>query len=395
MKTVVLSDISREAGGLFYSVRALSKGLRECGEEIEVISPLRRYTMEDLAEWAPLKVQLYKGYGPLLFSFHLRSLLREAAPEIIHLHGIWRDEQWASLQAQNKLGSKIIISPRGMLDPWAVQNSAWKKRLVSWLFAEASLRNATVLHALCESEYTSMRKYGLKNPIAVIPNGFDVPDNPGGHLEHAGLRQMLFVSRLHPKKGLPNLLEAWAELRRKSNREFGWQLVIAGWDQGGHLQELQKQCSELHLSWKEDLRENQYEFSPLDVIFVGSKYGKGKEMLMRSADGFILPSFSEGLPMAVLEAWAYAVPVVMTPQCNIPEGFDAAAALRVEPEVQSLSAGLTRFFALSDEERHTMGENGRQLLLEKFTWPVIAREMQKVYHWCVSGGELPSCVRLD
>jgi poly(glycerol-phosphate) alpha-glucosyltransferase len=199
------------------------------------------------------------------------------------------------------------------------------------------------MRALCESEAESFRKFGLKKPIVIIPNGIDLPEEEHVEVERlkvdkGGKKTLLFLGRVHPKKGLTNLIRAFKQALddRPSSLDVPWQLVIAGWDQGGHEAELMKLCEELGLSFSHKMHKNHKGSdqaldarpSTLDseVVFWGPAFGDDKKSLLRSADAFILPSFSEGLPMSVLEAWAHGLPVVMTPECNLPEGFAADAS---------------------------------------------------------------------
>jgi glycosyltransferase involved in cell wall biosynthesis len=131
------------------------------------------------------------------------------------------------------------------------------------------------------------------------------------------------------------------------------------------------------------------------VAFIGPVYGNEKRDVLLQADAFVLPSGSEGLPMAVLEAWSYGLPVVMTPQCNLPEGFEAGAAIEVEPDTNSIAKGLASLFSLSASDRARMGANGRRLVESKFNWPDMACEMMCVYRWIQGAGEQPACVRMD
>jgi poly(glycerol-phosphate) alpha-glucosyltransferase len=118
----------------------------------------------------------------------------------------------------------------------------------------------------------------------------------------------------------------------------------------------------------------------------------GKEECYRACDAVVLPSLSEGLPMGVLEAWAHGKPVLMTPQCNLPEGFAAGAALRVEGSVAGMEAGLRTLWGMSRNELAGMGERGRDLVARRFAWGNIAREMKGVYEWILGGGPRPGCV---
>lgn len=372
MNAWVLSGVSRNEGGLFYSVRWLSQALLRAGVDTRLVSHIDEYTQEDLPLWHPLEVELHPGCGPLLSSARLRNILRGSSAELLHVHGIWLDRQWAALQWQKKTGRPVVVSPRGMLDPWAVQNSVWKKKLVGVLFANESLRRASCIHALCQSEADSIRAYGLKTSIAIIPNGVELPKVEPA-MEREGKKKLLFLGRIHPKKGLMELISGWAK-----SHPADWELLIAGWDDGGHLAGLEQQAADLSI-------EN-------SISFLGAQYGNEKEALLRSVDAFILPSFSEGLPMSVLEAWSYGLPVVMTDFCNIPSGFNAGAALKIDPEAGSITRGLRELSDMSDADLVTMGAKGRMLVEENFTWGKIAQDMKAVYEWCL-GGEKPACIQ--
>lgn len=365
MDVAVLSTVSRNAGGLFYSVRWLSKALAKQGCSPKIFSPIDGFSQEDLPHWEPLPVELFPVFGPLKTSVNLRKALAASKAELIHVHGIWSDSQWAAAQIQAKKGIPVVVSPRGMLDPWAVQNSAWKKRLVEKLFARNALEKATCIHALCRSEADAVRQYGLKNPIAVLPNAVELPKLTDKTTHEK--KTLLFLGRIHPKKGLKELIEAW------NQTPSDWQLKIAGWDDGGHEAGLKSIAGE-------------------SVEFIGPQHGEAKDRLLRSVDAFILPSFSEGLPMSVLEAWSYRLPVLMTDFCNLPEGFEAEAAIRIEPDADSIAAGLKQLFSLPDSGLNDLAVNGRKLVEARFTWPKVAEQMKQVYEWCIGGGDPPECV---
>jgi poly(glycerol-phosphate) alpha-glucosyltransferase len=129
------------------------------------------------------------------------------------------------------------------------------------------------------------------------------------------------------------------------------------------------------------------------VIFTGPAFGDAKDALLRRADAFILPSFSEGLPMSVLEAWSYGLPVLMTEHCNIPEGFADNAAIRIGTDVESIAEGMRHLFRPPSSVLRSLGLNGRALVEERFTWPQVAAQMKEVYEWVLGGGAKPGCVR--
>ncbi len=382
MKIGVSCSVDRSAGGLFFAVSSLCKALHARGAEVSVFGADRGFGEEDRAVWNPVPVETYRAYGPLGTSFRFRGMLEASGAQLVHQHGLWLDDQWAASQWQKRTGRPLVISPHGMLDPWALRNSAWKKQLVRRLFADESLRRTTCIHALCRSELESIRACGLRNPVAVVPNGVELPDlrpETAPADSQPPVRRLLFLGRIHPKKGLRELLEAWSRTQAPWRSE--WRLVIAGWDDGGYEEGLKGFAREHGLAGS--------------VEFAGPCFGGEKDALLRSAGAFILPSFSEGLPMSVLEAWSYGLPVVMTGFCNLPEGFAAEAALRIEPTPQSIADGLDRLAALSRDERLAMGRRGRGLVEREFSWPTIAQRMLSVYEWCMAGGGLPSCMELE
>ena len=179
-------------------------------------------------------------------------------------------------------------------------------------------------------------------------------------------------------------------MQKESGVAVEWVLAIAGWDQGGHENELKSVATSLELPWK-DLRDPG-SAEAASLIFTGPQFNEAKQACYHHSDGFILPSLSEGLPMVVLEAWAWNLPALITPECNLPEGYAANAAIRIEPDSKSIAEGLRDFFAMHPDERAAMGQRGRTLVQAKFTWQTIAREMRVLYEWMLGGGERPACL---
>jgi poly(glycerol-phosphate) alpha-glucosyltransferase len=386
---LLTASISRQAGGLLGAVKALTENLSACGCDVEVFSVGDVFSAEDRCLWNASTITLATPLGPRSFGFgrELSGALRQANLDVIHTHGLWMYPSIAGMRWQAALKRPLVVSPHGMLDPWAVRHSALKKRLAGWLYENAHLRRAACLHALCEAELEAIRSYGLVNPVAVIPNGVDLPQRddlmpPPGWAECVphDARVLLFLGRIHPKKGLVSLLHGWQQASAQG-KGTPWHLVIAGWDQGNHQAELQALARQLGLNGS--------------VHFVGPQFHEEKDRSFARADAFILPSFSEGLPMAVLEAWSFGLPVWMTPGCNLPEGFAAGAARKMAPDAESIASELERLFALSDGELRAMGRRGRDLVEQRFTWPRAAARMVEVYAWVLGQGPKPDCVNTD
>ncbi len=248
-----------------------------------------------------------------------------ADADLAHLHALWMYNSLVISEWAQKRKRPYLITPNGMLDPWAVRNSGWKKRIAFALYERKCLHNAACIQVNSEAELDSVRAFGLRNPVCIIPNGIDLPESsertqappPWAQQVPTGNKVLLYLGRLHPKKGVVNLLNAWGQVIASD----GWTLAIAGWDQLNHESELRKLAADLNLG---------------QVVFLGPQFGGAKSLCYQHCDAFILPSFSEGLPMTILESWSYSKPVLMTSACNLPQGFAQQAAIQIEPSAIAL-----------------------------------------------------------
>ena len=453
MKTLcVLESVSRADGGIFEAERALQCALAEReGVDVRVVGVRDEFTEADAAKWGSLRPRVAALRGPAGFGYApgLAGLL-DADVDLAYAATLWKYPSWAVLNWQKKTRKPVVAAPHGSLDAWALNNSRWKKRLAAWLFKDEQLRRATCFRALCAAEADAIRAYGLRQRIEVVPNGVELVEKLTTEDTESteGRRRLLFLGRIHPKKGLVGALRAWADIRNSASAirdSAEWQFVIAGWDQGGHEGELRALCADLGLKTavgttkdtnshenirpritrictdgqqgdaqgtcagdsEPDLLTSKLADAPVseslirsasgpasaldarpsslvssaaaDVLFYGPAFGEEKEALLRSADAFILPSFSEGLPMSVLEAWSYGLPVVMTPECNLPEGFASDAALEIRSGEGSFQAGMRTLIEMTDRERAAMGMRGRRLVEDRFTWSKVAVQMKALY----------------
>lgn len=382
----VTASLSRTGGGLSEAVRALSHAFQRAGRvETHALGVADPDFATDRALWRGIATTGLAAAGPRAFAYapRLADHLEQIEPDVVHVHGLWTYPSFAGARWAHANGRPLVISPHGMLDAWAMARSRLKKRLAWIAFQKAALKRASCLHALCDAEADAIRATGLSNPICIAPNGVDLPP-PAADGEAAtwakelrpGEKALVFLGRIHPKKNLPALMRAMADLPDRR----GWRLVVAGWDQGGHEAELRATAHALGLADA--------------VSFVGPQFGAEKIATLRAADAFVLPSLSEGQPMAVLEAWSCAAPVLMTPQCNLPEGFAAGAAIAAEPDEAGLREGMRTLFRLDDEERARIGRRGLQLVESRFAWSASAQRLSDVYRWLCEGGDAPECVRL-
>jgi glycosyltransferase involved in cell wall biosynthesis len=306
------------------------------------------------------------------------------APDLLHVHGLWRAPNRLAARVQGQLPS--VVTPHGMLDPWALAQHRLRKKLLWWAYERRFLHHAAALQALCPAERQTLRHLGIVAPIALIPNGVALPDPAAQSTDSLppvvwastvppGEHVLLFLGRLHHKKGIQPLLQAWHTLATEATRA-GWWLAFVGYGDDGQL--------ERHLRAE-----------PVDRAFVfGPVFAEAKAAVLRAASAFVLPSYSEGLPMAALEAMAYELPCLLSEACNLAEAFSAGAALHAEPDPPALADSIRQLFALHASSRASMGAAGYALVRDQFSWPVVAQQTRQLYDWILGYGECPDFVDL-
>jgi poly(glycerol-phosphate) alpha-glucosyltransferase len=311
----------------------------------------------------------------------MASALMESCPDVVHQHGLWIYPSLAGRQWKRKTGKVHIITPQGMLEPWVMKHHQWRKKVIWHIFEESNLQETDCINVNSDTELKHLRDLGLKTPVCIVPNGVDIPANrrsatppPWADTWPVDVKVLLYLGRLHSKKGVKELVRAWEQARSESSGQQ-WRLAIIGWDQVGYGEELNQLISEKGLAEQ--------------VRWFGPAFGEIKEAALRSADAFVLPSFSEGLPMAVLEAWAYGLPVIMTRECNLEVGFTVGAAIEVRPEIESIAQGITRLWTLPESDLEFMGKCGFALVEERYTWPKVAADLMSVYKWFLGQGDRP------
>lgn len=385
---LLTSSLSSRGGGVFEAIRSLAPAIHRPPDIEMKVFGLADGSETTAPAIAHLPVAAFPVSGPRFFGFScgVGPALRASQIDLLHVHGLWTYPSVAALTWHARTQAPYVVSPHGMLDPWALRNSGWKKTIAKMLYEHAHLKRAACIHALCEAEYRAIRNLGLTNPVCVIPNGTEMdlppPSRPPAwrSILPDDAKILLYLGRIHPKKGLHHVLRAVAEMLQSNPVEAAaWHIVIAGWDQGGYEAELRQLCAALGVT--------------RHVHFIGPQFGAHKHETICAADAFVLPSVSEGLPVAPLEAMARSLPVLMTVECNIPEAAEAQAAIETSPDVAGLVCGLEALFSLSSERRREMGANGRRLVERQFTWELASQRMEAVYRWLLGSGPLPECVR--
>ncbi|WP_269527012.1 glycosyltransferase [Coraliomargarita parva] len=362
-----VSSLSVQTGGPARSVSALASELARRSDASVSLVRSSMLPPDELKIASGLELGILKGK---YVRFDERKLYGSDF-DVMHSHGLWLPFNHAVAKLA---GQHHVLSPRGMLEPWALNNSRMKKKLAWLLYEKCDLRRVWAFHATAHSEAESIRRLGFVQPIAVIPNGVELPE--ARKLKPAKRSQKktaLFLSRIHPKKGILMLLDAWAKLAPE-----GWRLVIAGNDDCNHLRVVGARIRSL------DLLET--------VELAGPLFGEDKEAAYRGADLFVLPSYSENFGIVVAEALGYGLPVLTTTGCPWQELSTEGCGWWVEPNPTGVFEGLSGALSTSSETLMAMGARGRRLVEEKYQWPGIAERMAQFYDWLLNGGKQPDFV---
>jgi glycosyltransferase involved in cell wall biosynthesis len=263
-----------------------------------------------------------------------------------------------------------------MLAPGALRYRGWKKRLAWPLYQERDLGAAEVIHVTSTDEARSVRQMGCFQPIAVIPNGVAVPPVVPGPHPLRPRRRALFLSRIHPIKGILTLVSAWAHVR-----PHGWELLIAGPDFDGHRAEVEALVRRERLS---------------EVITISDPVTDDEKWkVFAESDLFVLPTVTENFGIVVAEALASGVPVITTTGAPWEAVATNGCGWWIEPGVEALRSALEEATTMTDSQRHELGRKGRAYVAREFSWQHIAQDMREVYRWMVDGGQAPGSMRLD
>ena len=374
----VVPSIENEASGPSYSVTRLAEAQAGLGLSVGVYS-LAGTPRDELREgvrWRSFSASLtgVPVLSQLDFSHDLRLALDAAAGEgaLLHVHGLWRMPNVYPGRSVRRHDAPLVLSPRGMLGAAALTFSERRKRLF-WQLAQAgAVARVRCFHATSDAEVADIRAFGLTAPVAVIPNGVDLPARPPqGPRE----REVLHLGRIHPKKGIDRLLQAWALVAPEMP---GWRLRIVGPSEGGHTAELEALARRLSLGDR--------------VRFEGPLYGTDKQEAYRRAALFVLPTRNENFGMVVAEALAQGTPVISTKGAPWQGLGTERCGWWIDHGPTLMAATLREALTTPPEGLAAMGTRGREWMARDFGWETLAARMAEVYAWCQGHGERPHCV---
>ena len=379
MKVIqIVPGILDEASGTSHSVPGLCQAL--ANKEIDLELHVNNGHKPGGASYKFYAHGCWNWPPRLDWSPKMSRAAREAArgADILHSHGLWNMANIYSGWAVRGTACRLVISPRGTLSYHAMSFSRWKKTIIYHLWQRRVLNHAACFHATSQAEYEAIRGIGLSAPVALIPNGIDVPDiGPRFSGKRKRMRRLLFLGRITPIKKIDNLLKAWLAIQEQHP---DWELHITGVDDRGHESQMKMLAKQLGVE---------------RVTFTGPVYGKDKTRAFLEADLFVLPSCSENFGMAVAETLAHGVPAIVTKGAPW-EGLDAQdCGWWIEIGVEPLIECLKDVFRQTRESLSRRGANGRKWMERDYSWTMVGDRMLMTYNWLLHGGAVPKWVRLE
>jgi glycosyltransferase involved in cell wall biosynthesis len=379
----IVPSVIKESSGPSYSILSICKNLANSNLDVKLLAldwaPIKlppKFLLTFKMGWMPRRL----GQSPKLYSY----LLEEASSkriDILHNHGMWQMNSLYPGWVSKKTSTKLIVSPRGTFSKWAMKNGSFAKKFFWILLQRPSLNNTICFHATSESEYEDIRRLGFRQPVAIIPNGIDMPSL--SEKKSIKSRTLLFLGRIHPVKGLDLLLNSWKEVQ-----DFfpEWQLIIVGSDddyygKSGYLKKMTDLSIRLGLE---------------RVYFIGELKGEEKFKAYIDAELFILPSHSENFGVTVAEALSYGTPVIASHGTPWKEIQSRNAGWWVSNDIESLSLCLKSALSSSSSELTSMGDQGREWMENEFSWKQISQKMLETYEWLSDKNQpIPEWVKID
>jgi len=379
----VTEGIELSLGGTTQFIISLCDALYDKGFQAEIWAPKRSDADISLKNKIVIR-QFEIGMPKFMYrckNFYTSLKNLNPKPALIHQHGLWLDPYRVAAKFARQYKIPHIISLHGMLEPWSLKRSQWKKRLAWLAFQGRDIRLASCLHVATEREAENIRKLGIKTPVAVIPNGIQVAgvrsQESEASLHHIDFypelrnkRIILFLGRIHPVKGLDFFAKVW----KKIADDFpDWQWVIAGPDEDNYQSELQILFEQLGIS-------NQ-------ITFVGTIAGEKKSALLRASDLLILPSYLESFGIVVLEALNEGVPVMASTNCPWSDLEIHGCGWWLKQDVTVWESALRKVMSMNHETLKAFGIKGKSLVKKKYSQDNLVNSMTELYNRLLYRGE--------
>lgn len=353
-----LTSISLKGGGPSRSVPMLVKGLAEEGMDVTLMT----FRTEDMNTHAldgtSAKLYILDGFDQK----RIEDYVCQEKFDIIQIQSMWDLRYHKLVKIARNHGIPYIITPRGMLEPWSLAQKKWKKKLAMMVYQKADLQKAACIFTTADMEAQHVHDLGIKTFCSVIPNGIETEGYPCRTSMDGVKKQVLFLSRIHVKKGIELLLEAWQSLQ---NTFPEWKLVIVGNGEPGYIDSLKQKVRDMSLSDTVEIK---------DPVF-----GQAKVDLYQSSSLFVLPSFSENFGMVIAEAMSCGVPVVTTTNCPWEILNETHTGWCIELSSENLENTLKEAMSQDGILLYDMGQRASKLVVENFNYRNVAKRTIELY----------------
>lgn len=370
-----ISSIDLTGGGPSRSVPMLVKGLAEVGVDITLMTFCSDDMNTHALDGTTAKLKVLE---PGTSAKYLEEYILSERFDLIQMQSLWAKSYHQVARIARKHDIPYIITPRGMLEPWSLSQKKWKKKLAMKLYQKADLQKAACIFTTAEMETRHIRDLGIKTPCSVIPNGIETEGYPCRKTVEGVKKQILFLSRIHVKKGIELLIDSFTNLYKNF---VDWSVVIVGNGDAEYIESLKLKVKGLGMQGS--------------IKILPPVFGEAKTKLYQESSLFCLPSYSENFGMVIAEAMSCGVPVITTTNCPWEILNETNTGWCIDLSVDNLEKTLQKALSLTPANLFEMGQRASKLVNEKFNYLNVAARTKELYEWILNKTEKPSFVRLS
>lgn len=369
-----ISSLSLKSGGPSRSVPMMAKGLSESGAEVTLVTLYSNDMNTHALDGTDVNVIFLKnGFDKK----KIEDIILNEDVDIVQLQSLWSLDYHKVAQICRKHKIPYIITPRGMLEPWSMNQKRYKKLLAMFFYQRKDLNHAACIYTTSKMEAQNVRKLGIEATISVIPNGISVEGYPCRTTLENVKKQVLFLSRIHIKKGIELLINAWSNIKKVYP---DWTLLIVGNGEENYVETLKRTIEEKGLS---------------DVVkIMPPVFGDVKVKLYQSSALFVLPSYSENFGMVIAEAMSSGVPVITTD--NTPWEFlnETKTGWCIPLSSDNLEKSIKEALSLNPSILFKKGQEGSKIVNNLYDYKTVSCSTYNLYKWILEGGKVPDCIIL-
>lgn len=367
-----VSSIDLSSGGPSRSVPMLAKGLAELGVDVTLMTIRSKNMNVHALEGTTARLKVLE---PSFTRREIAQYLKDEKFHLIQIQSMWDWPYHKVMVEARRLGIPYIVTPRGMLEPWSLSQKKWKKKLAWWLYQRNDVQKSVCVFTTAKMEADHVTNLGITTCKAVIPNGIEADSYPCKTSVDVVKKQVLFLSRVHVKKGIEILFEAWKRIHPYYEE---WQLLVIGNGEAEYIHRLENWAKSLGV---ED-----------SIKILPPVFGDAKINVYQESALFCLPSFSENFGMVIAEAMSCGTPVITTTNCPWEILKETNTGWCVNLSLDNLERALREALTMSPTELYDMGQKASKLIYENFDYRNVTRKTLKLYEWLLNGGEKPEFV---